>query len=48
VLILLGILAIFLPRVIAWVVAIAALWPGVGLVLRALKLWRAGKDAQAG
>ncbi len=47
-LIFLGILAIFLPRVIAWVVAIAALWPGAGLVLRAIRLWRAGKDARAG
>jgi cardiolipin synthase len=39
-LVLLGIIAIFLPRVIAGVVAIAAIWPGLGLLFHAVKLWR--------
>ena len=36
----LGVIAILLPHVIAWVVAIAAIWPGAGLMLHALRLSR--------
>ncbi len=44
VLLMLGGLAIFLPRLIAWVVAAFALWPGVGLVLKGVRLWWAGRN----
>ncbi len=40
-LLLLGIIALLLPRLIAWIIAIAAIWPGIGLLWRAGKLWRA-------
>jgi hypothetical protein len=40
-LILLGALALLLPHVIAWIVAVAAIWPGLVLLIRSLKLWRA-------
>jgi cardiolipin synthase A/B len=43
-LILLGVIAILLPRFIAWVVAIAAFWPGVTLIIHAWKLWRRAKN----
>jgi cardiolipin synthase len=42
-LLVLGALAILLPHIIAWVVAIALIWPGVGLLFHALKLWRSGR-----
>ena len=37
----LGIIALLLPRVIAWIIAIAAIWPGLALLFRGFKLWRA-------
>jgi len=40
-LLLLGLIAIFLPHVIAAIVAIAAIWPAIGLFFHAGKLWRA-------
>jgi cardiolipin synthase len=39
-LLLLGIIALLLPRLIAWIIAIAVIWPGIGLLWRAAKLWR--------
>lgn len=39
-LMLLAAIALLLPHVIAWIVAIAAFWPGAGLVLHAWKLHR--------
>jgi cardiolipin synthase len=42
-LILFGIFAILLPRLLAWIIAIAAIWPGIALIIHALKLWRSGK-----
>jgi cardiolipin synthase len=41
VLILLGAIALLLPRVVAIIVAVAAIWPGIVLLIRSLKLWRA-------
>ena len=43
-LVLLGIIAILLPRLIAWVIAVIAIWPGAGLLFRALKLWQAKQE----
>ncbi len=40
-LLLLGLIAILLPHVIAGIVAAAAIWPAIVLLLRAFKLWRA-------
>jgi cardiolipin synthase A/B len=39
-LLVLGLIAILLPRVIAWIVAIAVIWPGLSLLFRAFNLWR--------
>jgi cardiolipin synthase len=47
-LVLLGIIAILLPRLIAWVIAAAAIWPGAGLLFQSLKLWRADKRDSGG
>jgi cardiolipin synthase len=47
-LLLVGIIAIFLPHVIAWIIAVVALWPGAILLVRALKLWRADKSDLGG
>jgi cardiolipin synthase A/B len=44
----LGIIAILLPRLIAWTIAVAAIWPGIGLLLRALRLWQSGKRGRGG
>ena len=35
-----GLIAILLPHLVAWLVAIAAIWPGIGLLLHAAKLWQ--------
>ena len=43
VLILLGLLAILLPHVVAAIVAVAAIWPGLVLLVRSVKLWRADR-----
>ena len=40
VLLALGIVAVLLPRVIAGIVALAALWPGVVFLVRGIRLWR--------
>jgi len=40
---LLGLLAILLPHVVATIIAIAAIWPGLILLLRSARLWRADK-----
>ena len=45
-LLLLGLVAIFLPHVIAWIIAVAAIWPGAILLLRALRLWQADRNGQ--
>lgn len=45
-LLLLGLVAIFLPHVIAWIIAVAAIWPGAILLLRALRLWQADRSGQ--
>jgi cardiolipin synthase len=42
-LLLLGGFAILLPHVIAWIIAIALIWPGLILLLRSAKLWRADR-----
>ena len=47
-LVLLGLIAIFLPHVIAWIIAVAAIWPGIILLIRALKLWRADQSGKGG
>ncbi|GLR68049.1 hypothetical protein GCM10010909_27300 [Acidocella aquatica] len=47
VLLVFGAVAVFLPRVIAWAVAAFALWPGVGLVVRGLRLWWASRNDAA-
>jgi len=41
-LIVLGLLAILLPRVVAWVFAVALIWPGIGLLLHAFRLRKSG------
>jgi cardiolipin synthase len=41
-LVLLGLVAILLPRVVAWIFAIALIWPGIGLLLHAFRLRRSG------
>ena len=43
VLLLLGLVAILLPHVIAAIIAVAAIWPGIVLLVRAAKLWRADR-----
>jgi cardiolipin synthase len=35
----LALLAFFVPRLIAWVIALIALWSGVGLLMKAWRLW---------
>ena len=47
-LLLLGLFAIFLPHIIAWIFAISVIWPGAGLLFHALKLWRSDKRRDAG
>ncbi|NNM57154.1 phosphatidylserine/phosphatidylglycerophosphate/cardiolipin synthase family protein [Acidocella sp.] len=47
VLLLLGAMAVFLPRLVAWAVAVFALWPGVGLVVRGVRLWWASRNDAA-
>lgn len=47
-LLLLGLVAIFLPHIVAWIIAIAAIWPGLVLLIRALKLWRVDKSQPGG
>jgi hypothetical protein len=44
----LGLIAIFLPHVIAWIIAICAIWPGLILLLRAFKLWQEDKSGKGG
>ncbi len=44
----LGLFAIFLPHLIAWIIAVIAIWPGVILLIQALKLWRADKTDKNG
>jgi len=39
-LIVLGLIAVLFPHLIAWVVAVAAFWPGAGLLAHAWRLWR--------
>jgi cardiolipin synthase len=39
-LLLFGLVAILLPRFIAWIIAISVIWPGIVLLLRSIKLWR--------
>ncbi len=48
ILILLGVIAILLPRVIAGIVAVALIWPGIVLLIRSLKLWRADRREKIG
>jgi cardiolipin synthase len=43
-LVLLGVIALLLPHIIAWAVALPALWSGAALLIRSLKLRRAGKN----
>jgi hypothetical protein len=40
---LLGLIAIFLPRVLAYPIALATLWVAAGLIIHAWKLWLAGR-----
>jgi hypothetical protein len=40
-LLLLGVIAILVPHIVAIIVAVACIWPGVVLLIRSLKLWRA-------
>ena len=40
VLVCLGLLAFFVPRLIAWTIALIALWSGFGLLMKAWRLWR--------
>jgi hypothetical protein len=47
-LVLLGLVAIFLPHVIAWIIAVAAIWPGLILLIRSLKLWQSDRKSQGG
>jgi cardiolipin synthase len=47
-LLLIGLLGILLPRVIAGVVAMVAIWPALILLLRALKLWQADRRNSRG
>jgi cardiolipin synthase A/B len=39
-LILLALIAFALPRLVAWTIALIALWPGIGLLVQAWRLWR--------
>jgi cardiolipin synthase len=47
-LLLLGLIAIFLPHVIAWIIAVAAIWPGIVLLIGGLKLWQADRSGKGG
>jgi cardiolipin synthase len=47
-LLLLGIIAILLPHVIAGIVAVAAIWPAIVLLVRSIKLWRADRRENGG
>jgi cardiolipin synthase len=42
-LLLLGLVAILLPHVIAGIIAIALIWPGIVLLVRSVRLWRADR-----
>jgi cardiolipin synthase len=44
VLVCLALLAFFVPRVIAWTIAVVALWSGIGLLMKAWRLWRADDE----
>jgi cardiolipin synthase len=44
ILLLLGLLALFMPRLIAWPLAVIALWIAAGLLIRAWKLWAGRPD----
>lgn len=48
VLLAIALFAIFLPNIIGWIIAIAALWPAILLLIRAFKLWRADGGAPDG
>lgn len=41
-LVVLGLVVLLLPHMFAWLLAIAVIAPGIGLLLRALRLWRSG------
>jgi hypothetical protein len=41
-LVLFGLVVLLLPHMFAWLLAIAVIAPGIGLLLRALRLWRSG------
>jgi cardiolipin synthase len=43
-LVLLGAIALLLPHIIAWLIALPALWSGAALLVSSLKLRRAGKS----
>jgi cardiolipin synthase len=47
-LLLLGLTGIFLPRALAWPLAVLALWTAAGLLIHALKLWRSGDGTHDG
>ena len=34
-----GVIAFFFPHVIAWTIALIALWSGIGLFMKAWRLW---------
>jgi cardiolipin synthase A/B len=44
VLVCLALLAFFVPRVIAWTIAVVALWSGIGLLMKAWRLWHADDE----
>ena len=35
----LALLAFFVPRLVAWTIALVALWSGIGLLMKAWRLW---------
>ena len=41
----LALLAFFVPRLIAWTIALIALWSGVGLLMKAWRLWRSDGES---
>jgi len=47
-LLLLGLLAILLPHVVAVIIAVAAIWPGLILLVRSAKLWFADRRENGG
>jgi cardiolipin synthase len=48
ILLVLGLLAIFTPRIIAWPLAVLALWTAAGLLIHAWKLWRSDETPHGG